>query len=273
MPGWTTEPSRGRLHALEAAGGLAYWGGGMTTAGQHYAASVEEARRLDDDAELANALYNHWFTRRPTDGINDWAQLLAADDRLMLDEALRIWTGLGDELGVAKALWGLGEHYAYRQETDAAEDVLTRALAIFERRGDRFWIAWGRFTRSFSRSLSGDLRGAAEDVAVALREFRESRDVSGLCLTMSGMSSLLLLAGRPTEAYAVAAAAQRAIAETGLHIATLWPNSAVVVPDLDLATGELATAVERGRAWTREQALDEAIRIADGMAAAPRPTA
>jgi predicted ATPase/class 3 adenylate cyclase len=269
MTAWTDEPSTARLRTLEAAGGLAYWAGDMPGAGVHYAAAVVEARRLGDDGELANALYNHWFTRRPTSGVEDWAQLLAGDDREMLDEALEIWTRLGDEEGVAKALWGLGEHYAYREDVVRAEDATTRALEIFERLGDRFWIAWARFTRSFARSLGGDIRGSAEDYAVCLREFRASRDVSGLVLAMAALASLVLLAGRDEDAYALGAAAERATAETGLHLATLWPARSMRIPDIAGARGPLLEAAERGRAWSRDEALEAAIAIADDLASGP----
>lgn len=269
MPGWTGDASTSRLRALEAGGGLAYWAGDMGAAGVKYAAAAEEARRLGDEGEIANALYNHWFARRPTAGVADWAALLAADDRDLLDEALAIWTRLGDEAGVAKALWGLGEHYAYREDFSRAEDASTRALEIFERLGDRFWIAWARFTRSFARAMSGAVRASAEDYAVCLREFRASRDVSGLVLTMAAMASLLLDAGRDEDAYALGAAAERATAETGLHLASLWPSQSVRVPDLEHAEGPLRAAADRGRAWTREEALDEAIVIADELAAGP----
>ena len=269
MPGWPSEPSEARLRALEAAGGLAYWAGDMTEAGVHYGAAAEEARRLGDDAEIANAVYNHWFTRRPTEDLSGWAALLADDDKRLLDEALEIWTRLGDETGVAKALWGLGEHYAYRMESDAAEDATTRALAIFERGGDAFWISWTRFTRAFARAAAGRISGAAGDIAVAMRSFRTSGDLSGLCLTMSAMGSLLLRAGRTELAFAIGAAADRAVSETGLHLASLWPTESFPFPDLEHADGPLLDAANRGRAWTREQAVDEAIRLADELAASP----
>ena len=151
--------------------------------------------------------------------------------------------------------------------TSASEDATTRALAIFERDGDHFWIAWTRFTRAFARAIARNVRGSAEDIAVAVREFRDSRDVSGLCLTMSAMSGLLVLAGRPEDAFAVGAAAARAVAETGLHLASLWPTASLAVPDPDQATGALAEAAARGRAWSREHGLDETIRLADELAA------
>ena len=65
MPQWTAAPTRARLRALEAAGGLAYWAGDVEAASAHYGAAVEMARALGDDGELANALYDFFFARRP----------------------------------------------------------------------------------------------------------------------------------------------------------------------------------------------------------------
>ncbi len=269
MPAWTEQPSPDRMRALEAAGGLAYWAGDMVDAGVHYGAAVDEARGLGDEPAIANAVYNHWFTRRPTEGVTEWAQLLADDDRQLLDEALEIWTRLGDETGVAKALWGLGEHHAYREESEAAEVATTKALAIFERTDDAFWIAWTRFTRAFARAIAGNVRGSAEDVAISLRVFRASRDVSGLCLSMSALASMLITAGRNEDAVAIGSAAERAITETGLHLAGLWPTASFRMPDTHPADPAGRAAAERGRSWTREQALDEAIRLCDEVAGVP----
>lgn len=266
MPGWGSETSDGRLRALEAAGGLAYWAGDMDAASQHYEAAEAEARRLGDDRELANALYNHFFAQRPMSDQDRWVAQLAAD-RSLLDEALAIWTGLGDEEGVAKALWGLGEHHAYRGELADAEDTTTRALAVFERLGSPFWIAWARFTRAFARILGGRLPDAAADLAVALRAFRASRDASGVVLIMSAMSSMLLLAGRAPDGYSIGAAARRAIAETGIHLASLWPTDTIPIPDPETADPALRAAAATGEAWSREAAVDRAIALLDEVAA------
>ncbi len=268
MPGWADDTSASRLRALEAAGGLAYWAGDIGTASHHYGAAVVEARRLGDPGQLANALYNHFFAKYPTLSTETWTQALAEDDTSLLDEAIEIWTRLGDEHGVGKALWGLGEHHAYRQEYDKAEEVLTRALGIFERHADAFWIGWARFTRSFSRALAGRLADAASDVAVALREFRASRDVSGVVLLMSATASMLLMGGRPTDAHAVGAAARRAIAETGLHIANLWASSDTPTPDpeAEAADPALRAAAEEGASWSREDALDRTIALVEELA-------
>ncbi len=195
--------------------------------------------------------------------------LLADDDRSLLDEALATWTRLGDEDGVARALWALGEHHAYRGDLAETEEMTTRALEIFERRGDPFWIAWTHFTRSLGRALGRDVPAAAADLSVCLRAFQETRDVSGLTLGEAALSSLSLIAGRDEDGYAIGAAAMRTISETGLHLATLW--AAGDMPLVDFATGDpvLRAAIDRGRAWTREEGLERSIALSDRLAGEP----
>jgi predicted ATPase/class 3 adenylate cyclase len=249
IPGWGDQPTLDRLRALEAAGGLAYWAADMDAASQHYARGVEEARRLGDDAELANALYNHFFARRSTGSVSEWMTMFAEADRSLLDEALEIWTRLDDESGIAKALWGLGEYHAYRGEYDEAEAASTRALAIF------------------ARALDRRVAGAAADLAAAMREFRASRDVSGMVLVTAATSSLLLVSGRIDDAHALGAAARRGIAETGIHLASMWPTDNLPLPEPDPSEpGALAAAAE-GATWSRDEVLDRGIALADELAA------
>jgi predicted ATPase/class 3 adenylate cyclase len=266
MPEWPAEASVARLRALEAAGGLAYWAGDRTAASRLYGEAVEQARGLGDDGQLANALYNQFFARRPSDSIDDWARQLGEDPAL-LEEALDIWTRMGDEVGVAKALWGIAEHNAYAGDYAASENAATRALDVFERIGDRFWIAWGRFTRAFGRLLDGRVSDAAVDIEVALRAFHERRDVSGEVLVFTAISSMLLLAGRIEDGYAVGAAGRRTIAETGIHLATLYPSGSVPMADPDTTVPELRVAADRGATWSRDRAVDESLRLATELAA------
>ncbi len=273
MPAWPAEPTLDRLRALEAAGGLAYWAGDLEGANGHYVDAVAGARALGDEAQLANALYNLSFARLPTGDVVEWIAMIADDDRSLLDEALAIWTRLGDEAGVARAQWALGEHFAYRGEFDAAEETTSRALATFERLDDPFWIAWSRFTRSFARILKGDVPGAAGDLAVTLREFWGSRDVSGVALVLSGLSSCLLMVGRAEDGYAVGGATRRLVAETGLHLATLWPTAEVPVADPETADPGLRAAWESGAGWSRDEAVERALAPRARSWRRPRPRA
>jgi predicted ATPase/class 3 adenylate cyclase len=265
MPGWADDPSRARLHALEAAGGLAYWAGDMHAANGHYSMAEAEARRLGDEAELANALYNHFFAARPTASTEEWIAGLADESRPYLAEALEIWTRIGDREGRARALWALAEHHAYRRETDESEAAATEALALFEASGDAFWIAWAHFTRGFARTLAGKVPEAAADIREALRDFQRTRDVSGVAVGMAALPSLLLLAGRRLDAYRVAGGSRRAAAESGVHLAGLWPSTLFEMPDPETPDPVLAAALAEGASWSRDEAVARAIELADGL--------
>ncbi len=271
MPGWDAAPPGARLHALEAAGGLAYWAGDMNRANLHYAAAVGEARRLGDDREIANALYNNFFATRPGVGMDGWIASLAYEGKPLIDEALEIWTRLGDEEGIAKGYWGLAEHHAYRQEYAETESYTTQALEIFEREGNPFWIAWTHFTRGFGRAASGRLPEACEDMGAALRDFQATRDVSGVALLLAAMSSILLLAGRRADGHAIGGAARLAIAQTGLHLAALWPGETFPMPDYQSADPAAAEALAEGETWSREEAVARALAAADAIAAGTLP--
>ena len=269
MPGWGDDPSTARAHALEAAGGLAYWAGDMKAANAHYTEAEVLARRLGDEGELANALYNHFFASRPTASTEEWIAGLADDSRPYLSEALEIWTRIGDDDGRAKGLWALAEHHSYRHETEQAETAATEALALFERMGDTFWIAWSHFTRAFARMLAGNTAGAGADLGAALREFQRARDVSGLVLCLSSLPSPLLLAGREVEAYRIAGASRQATAETGVHLGALWPTGTFVTADPDTPDADLQAALAEGAAWPRDDAINTAIALADSLASGP----
>ncbi|HEX5828657.1 MAG TPA: adenylate/guanylate cyclase domain-containing protein [Candidatus Limnocylindrales bacterium] len=267
LAGWADADPMARLQVLEAAGGLAYWAADLGAANRHYSEAVSVARAIGDDAALANALYNNFFATREGGTMADWGDSLAYEGKPLLDEALALWERLGDEDGIAKANWGLAEHHAYRGENAEAVAAATRALEIFERSGSSFWIAWTRFTRGFAHAAAGDVAPAASDLVVALREFRATGDVSGIALLLSSVSTALLMTGRPLDAYAIGGAAARAVAESGTHLANLWPGAIFAVPDLDTTDPVLREAIARGRAWPRDEAVDRAVDLLDRVAA------
>ena len=122
MPAWTDVPTAARLRALEAAGGLAYWAGDLTAAGRHYEAAIAVARAPGRRRRgRQRRCTTTTSSRRPAANAEEWIELMRDEDRSLLDEALAIWTRLGDEQGMGKAMWGLSEHYAYRGQYDEAE--------------------------------------------------------------------------------------------------------------------------------------------------------
>jgi predicted ATPase/class 3 adenylate cyclase len=273
MPDWTPEPTRARLRALEAAGGLAYWSADVEAASEHYGAAVQMARAYGDEAEIANALYNFFFARRPARDSREWFELIRDGDTKLLDEALEIWTRLGDEHGMGRALWGISEYYDYRGDVGRGEEAATQALEIFERIGDPFWVSWSRFTRAFGRVMSGQARLAAIDLVPTLREFWASRDLSGLTLTISAASTMLLMVGREVEGYRLAGAERRLVAETGLHLASRVPVPGTAMIDWDTTDPALRAALDEGAAWTRDEAVEHTLALTESVAQeAPTPS-
>jgi tetratricopeptide (TPR) repeat protein len=273
MPGFPAGGSHARLRALEVAGGLGYWAGDLSEAGVFYRQAEEEARRLGDESAVANALYNRFFAREGmgTDQ-RTWRTTLATEGNL-LDQAIAIWTRLGDEDGIARGYWGVGEHHLYRNELIEAEVALSTALEYFEPRGDAFWIAWSQFTRALSRISRGAVRDAAADFASALGAFRSAGDVSGLALGLGASSVVLLATGRVPEAYQVGGGADRLISETGLRLALLGPSGDdVPAPDLATSDPSLRAAIDDGRSWSRAEAADRTIALLQAIADGPEIT-
>ena len=121
---------------------------------------------------------------------------------------------------MGKALWGLSEWYGYRATSPGAEDAATRAIEIFERIGDPFWVSWSRFTRAFGRVMARDLPGAARDLGPTLREFWAAATFRASCSSCRRLEHAPArrpcrrrLRGRRRRAAASSA-------ETGLHLAT-----------------------------------------------------
>jgi tetratricopeptide (TPR) repeat protein len=253
--------STARLRALEAAGGLAYWTADMRSAASHYAAAVEEARATGDEAEIANALYNQSFAQNPEGSPATWVADLLAADQPMLEEALEIWTRLGDDSGRARALWAIGEHHIYRGELEEGEAAVSEALSIFERLGDAFWVAWSHFTRAYGRVRLGHVQAAARDLHDALAGFLKADDVSGVVLVQAGLAGLLLETGRTEDAYRVAAATERRMSQTGIYLATLSSSELFEMPDLQTADPALRRALDEGAAWSADEARDRAAAL------------
>ena len=138
---------RARLRALEAAGGLAYWSGDVEGASRHYGAAVEmarAARRRGRDRQRALQL----LLRAPGHArdSDEWVERMR-EAQPLLDEAMEIWTRLGDEHGHGQGLWGLGEYHDYRGEAERGEASATRALGDLRASRRPFWVSWARFTR------------------------------------------------------------------------------------------------------------------------------
>jgi predicted ATPase/class 3 adenylate cyclase len=172
-----------RLAALEAAGGLAYWQADMDVAQRFYDECVELTRKLGDDRALANALYNAAFPRVVS-------REAIADAKPMLDEALPLFRNLGDQTGVARVLWGIGNAYYFAKEFAAALPVLEEAVALNRKLDDRFGLGWSIHTLGLVAFNLGDFELARKCWTEAVQLFTAAGDVPGMVLQLDNLSAL-----------------------------------------------------------------------------------
>ncbi|MGH7186348.1 MAG: hypothetical protein ACREIB_08765, partial [Pseudomonadota bacterium] len=100
MPG-ADAPTAWRMRALQAGGGLAWWGGDVPGADQLYQLQVELARQLGDEQGIAEALFNLAHTRfvmspEPAQSVN------------LRSEAQALARKVGDERLLVRLIWSAG---------------------------------------------------------------------------------------------------------------------------------------------------------------------
>jgi predicted ATPase/class 3 adenylate cyclase len=236
--------------ALEAAGGIAYWQGDFPAARTSYAETIELARARQDDRAEANALYNLTFTYAWDPGEQEEARKLAR-------QALEIYRRLGDQAGIARALWARASADYFFKDIPAAIESLEEALRIFRALGDRFMMAWTLYMLGLTQ-LDKDTTRLHEALAEALDIFRQTNDVSGYALVFDAFAAAAHSEGDTVRAMRLAgyAAATEKLAGGGLG--ALNRMYAGFFPEKLMETPEYAAAYAEGQ----QMDLDRAIRLA-----------
>jgi predicted ATPase/class 3 adenylate cyclase len=241
-----------RLAALEAAGGLAYWQADMEGAQRFYDESLALTRQLGDTLAIANAIYNDAFPML----VNRTAIPRA---RVLLEEALPLFRELGDDGGVGRTLWGLGNAFYFDKDYASAKPALEEARAIFRRLDDRFMLAWSTHTVGLVAVGTGDIDTAKQCFSEALRQFIEAQDVSGITLQLDNLSVTARAEGDPVRATRLAAAAVAQQTLTGTGLGGLLSQREGRSGREGLAEKEAATAWAEGQALTLEEAIAYAL--------------
>ncbi len=240
-----------RAAAAEAAGGIAYWQADPEAARAWYAEALERARDSGDEARIANAIYNFSFTftleRVNQEGRRELAQ-----------EAVDIYRRLGDEAGVGRALWGLGNMHYYFGEFSAGVVVEREALEIFRRLGDRFMTGWSLFMIAVCNlKLDRALMRAALEEALPL--FTETEDKSSYALVFDAFAALYWIEGDVERAVRLAGYVKTTEASTGTGLARMNREFAEFYPATLTSDPELAAVFAEGQTLTVEQATEVAL--------------
>ena len=241
-----------RLAALEAAGGLAYWQADMETAQRFYDESLELTRRVGDKRAIANAIYNDAFPM-----LVNRTNLPRA--KVLLNEALPLFREVGDDVGAARTLWGLGNAEYFNDEFATAKPPLEEAQALFRRLDDRFMLAWSTHTLGLVAHATGDVDAAKRKFLEALTLFVEAKDVSGITLQLDNLSVIARAEGDPVRATRLAAAAVAQQTLTGTGLGGLLSQREGRTGREGLAETEAAIAWAEGQALTLEEAIAYAL--------------
>ncbi len=255
LPGVDDHPEAKRL-ALEAAGGLAYWGADMATATRFYDEALALTRATGDKKALANALYNDSFPR--VVGRSDMRAALP-----ILEEAATLYGELADNAGLARCKWAIGNVHYFLEDYPDAIPALEEAIGHFRRLGDTFSLGWALHTRALVSVNTGDAATADPLAAEALKLFSEAGDVSGVTLLLDDCAQLAQLKGERMRALRLAGASRALQAKSGTDLAAITNvtgSKPVPAPNQD----EEAGAWEEGRVMSSEEAVAYALQPESG---------
>jgi predicted ATPase/class 3 adenylate cyclase len=252
MPGLDAFPAD-RAKALEAAGGVAHWQGDVAAEQAFYDECLELARAGGDKKTIANALYNAVFPRMLARSELESARSLA-------DAALLAYRELGDNTGIARSLWALGNVLHQQGKLDSANEALDEAIKIFRKLDDRFSLGWAMHTRLLIAIVQGDLSLAWSLTREGLEIFGKSADVSGIVVFLDDAAAVAKVRGDTIRALKIAGAAATQQAASGVLIAS------VINVNEGRAWQETITTPDEERAWADGQAMsaDEAVAYALG---------
>ena len=250
LPGVADFPDAHR-HALEAAAGIAYWQADVKAAQAWYDECLALTRLTGDKRELANALYNDAFPYL--------VQRIELDRGLKtVEEALPLFRELGDDAGVARCLWAIGNIHYFLGANDAAKVPLDEAIAVNRRIGDQFSLGWALHTRALVSVNTKDPASAEPMVAEALDLFWKGGDVSGIALILDDWAAVARLQGDRLRALRLAGAAAGLQAATGAELGALINEGEGRPTAGDPAKSDEVAAFAEGRAMN----ADEAVRYA-----------
>jgi predicted ATPase/class 3 adenylate cyclase len=246
MPG-ADGPTPWRMRGLEAAGGLAWWGGDLPGADELYQSQVDLARQLGDEQGLAEALFNLSHTRfAVTTDPAEVARLHA--------EAEALARNVGDERLLSRLNWSTGYVFMANGQLAEAEqiarDTLPRSVAL----GDEYYIALAATALGGIAFMKGDLDGAVDLGLRGLLASSSMGDVASVTLSLEACAALFYLAGLPAEAVTIEAAYQAHGRRYGVQ------------PPLDVdAWLGLGSTIEAIRADTQKEEYADHVRLGTFM--------
>jgi predicted ATPase/class 3 adenylate cyclase len=240
------------LHALDAAGGIAYWQGDLKQAVAWYEAEEHLAAELGDRKTEAEALYNQAMSINIDVNLVERAMELAR-------RARAIFVDLGDRHGEGRAIWGMVQSSSLSDDPTGLRNDASLAVEIFREQNDAFMLAWALYTRALMNFMTGEDDAAEQDLREALAIFQKTNDVSGYALILDAFATLEWKGGNRDRAMRIAGAAATLQDLSGVGLAQRNRAIAEFFPQDLLNEAPLADAYAAGQKLTTEQAIQVAL--------------
>lgn len=250
-------PTDDRLHAVAAAGGIAYWRGDVAEATRLYEEERNLAVRLADRAAEADAHFNLMFAHNMRRGTEAAAEA---------EVALAMYAELGDDRGQARVRWTRGTLRMLEGKVAEAIEIFEASLAAFEQLDDAFYHAIAVGGLSWAYFAVGDSIRGTRMAAQGLVESRALRDVASTTISLAPASRVALELGMKEEAAVLFGAFENLCERYGVkppaQVLFMIAGGAVeerLVAELD--PEDLAQAKDRGRRMSLDEAVDLVVDV------------
>jgi predicted ATPase/class 3 adenylate cyclase len=188
-----------RARAEMALGSITYWQNDWPATRLHYEAALDIYRRLDDEAGMAEALYNNGFL-----GLIERRTEVARD---FYEQSLDLAERTGNEGAVGNAHWGLAMCGLQERTFEQAREHARTAEAVFERLGN--WWGLSLTDWIFLRILlaDGDLEAAHTRALQNFERFGDDVSLASYESLFGIMSDLFIRLGAAEQGVMLAGAA------------------------------------------------------------------
>jgi hypothetical protein len=243
-----------RMRALEAAGGLEWWGGNIAAADAYYLSQVDLARQLEDKRGTADALFNLTHSRFT----------ITADPEAIAEiraEAIDLYQGLGDERALARLAFSAAFLLMPQGRVDEAEALIRDCLPKFLGTEDEFYIALATGSIGGILMMKGDLHGAVPWLIRSLRSNLAMGDIPSMVLALPSAAAVWFLAGFPGDAATIYAAYEGQCRRYGVRppldvLGWIGLSEAIESVRVLVSGDEFVDDSRRGSAMTPDEVLE-----------------
>jgi hypothetical protein len=179
-----------------------------------------------------------------------------------MEESLALYREIGDEHGIANALWGIGNYRYFHGDPNHGVPEAREALTIYRRLGDQTMEAWSLHMIGTGSLRTGDAVEATENSRAAIRLFHAAGDVAGITLGLDDLAGAASIAGDLPRAARLWGAARALSSASGVGLADLV-DSQVEGTSRPSARSAMDPAVlERYAMEGRQMSVDESVAYA-----------